>query len=127
MLDAIQQFVDENPSFNKKEFIKFVEGTFDLVFSAKRKGKLPPLKAGPGGAIPGYKLHPEVERDGLAVESKPKRLPTAYQTFQKVQQVKVKSANPSMKPTEVMKEVARRWNLQKAGVDEAEWGVAADE
>jgi len=130
MLEVIQQFIDENPSFDKKEFVKFIEGAYDSVYSNKCKGKLPPLKVNPakrvvGGFRGAKRVDADVNRDDVAgeAEAKPKRLPTAYQSFQKVQQAKVKDANPNMKPTEVMKEVARRWNLQKAGIAEEEWEV----
>jgi len=130
----IKTFLEANMNITKKDFLKAVGQAFDNNKNAKTKSLK--LKAAvdksdeDGNKIDAVMKKP-VKKDTLKPEEgdeKPKRKLSDYQIFAKEQLAFLKHREDSkddgeekLKQKDLMKLVAKRWNMKKAGIDEEEW------
>jgi hypothetical protein len=130
----IKTFLEANLNITKKDFLKAVGQAFDNNKNAKTKSlklKAAVDKSDEDGNTIDAVMKKPVKKDTLKPEEgdeKPKRKLSDYQIFAKEQLAFLKNREDSkddgeekLKQKDLMKLVAKRWNMKKAGIDEEEW------
>jgi len=131
ILAEIKSFLDDNETITKKDFLKAVGEAFDKNKVAKPKAlKVKGKKNDDDESVVEKVMKKKVQKDTLKPddEEKPKKKLSDYQQFAKDQLAFLKQREDAkeegeekLKQKDLMKLVAKRWKLKKAGIDEGEW------
>ena len=138
ILADIKTFLESHEKITKKDFLKAVGTAFDK--NKVEKPKTLKLKAKAAleeveGSNLEKVMNKKVQKDELVpIGDKPARKLSDYQLFAKEQLAFLKQREDAkeeievkLKQKDLMKLVAKRWKLKKAGIDENEWDERMNE
>lgn len=138
ILADIKTFLESHEKITKKDFLKAVGTAFDK--NKVEKPKTLKLKAKAAleeveGSNIEKVMNKKVQKDELVpIGDKPARKLSDYQLFAKEQLAFLKQREDAkeeievkLKQKDLMKLVAKRWKLKKAGIDENEWDERMNE
>ena len=138
ILADIKTFLESHEKTTKKDFLKAVGTAFDK--NKVEKPKTLKLKAKAAleeveGSNIEKVMNKKVQKDELVpIGDKPARKLSDYQLFAKEQLAFLKQREDAkeeievkLKQKDLMKLVAKRWKLKKAGIDENEWDERMNE